>query len=91
MVNAFEAQQAQLQQPVTPVTPVTPSFVEEFDASLENIPSSRHRNETRRVHFAQIPEIIRFPHPYHLIQITAQDTTLNSAEESVHGEAARAG
>lgn len=94
LVNAFEAHQSQEQQPVTLVTLVTPATpdapsVEELDAAFENAPSSEHRHETRRVHFAQFSQVIRFPRQFDQIQTTAHDAPLDSGEEETfHGEAA---
>ncbi|KAL9489668.1 hypothetical protein ACSS6W_001945 [Trichoderma asperelloides] len=91
LVNALEAQQAQ-QQPVTPASLGIPSVVEEVDAGFENNPPSAHRRENRRVHFAQLPEIIRFSRQHSDIQTSAPDTALDPAEEeAIHAEAARAG
>ncbi|KAM0464993.1 hypothetical protein ACHAPV_001985 [Trichoderma viride] len=96
LVNAFEAQQAQEQQPVTPVTPFTPlapdtSSSEEFDDALEYLPSSEHRQEPRRVRFAEFPRVIRFPPQIELVQMTGHDAALDSPEEDTfHEEAARA-
>ncbi|UKZ58884.1 uncharacterized protein TrAtP1_000206 [Trichoderma atroviride] len=96
LVNAFEAQQAQEQQPVTPValfTPTAPdtSSGEEFDDALEYLPSSEHPQETRRVRFAEFPQVIRFPPQIESVQMTGQDAVLDSSEEETcHEEAARA-
>ncbi|KAK1245458.1 hypothetical protein MKX08_005087 [Trichoderma sp. CBMAI-0020] len=98
-VNALEAQRAQEQQPVTTVTPFTPftpiapdtSFGEEFDDALEYLHSSEHPRETRRVRFAEFPQVIRFPPQIERVQITSQDAALDSTEEEAfHGEAAHA-
>lgn len=103
LVNAFEAQQAQEQQPVTsttPITPVTPgtadntadiSSGEEVDDALEHLPSPSHHQETRRVRFAELPQVIRFPLQTERIQMNGHDAALDSPEEETfHGEAARA-
>jgi hypothetical protein len=79
--------------PATPDTPVTPATltIEESDATVENPPMSQHRQRTRRVHFAQSPQIISYPSQMERIQLTAHDATLDSTEvEAFHGEASRA-
>jgi hypothetical protein len=79
--------------PATPATPTNPSATEEvdiYDATPRSSPSSR-RSGSRRVRFAQHPEIITPPHERYMSEMNAHSAVTNQPEElGYDGEAAPA-